>query len=225
MTLPTKPPSSTDLHPGFLTAEDAAMKDKVSGLKLNQAQRGLMDVPVRFRYPEAERNPVGDNTRKSGVTYPLITVDLISISYDMKRDHVNNVYIWQETNENYAFDGGMPGITEYPLPVRLLYRVTTWTRSQQDDRALQGQMLSPKRLPLRHGYLYIPVDNTIRWMESMPVTPSPMIDDQERRIFRHIYSNYVESEMLKTDIANYHRITSVILDPPVHVPDSFIGVN
>lgn len=221
----TVPPFASDLHPGFLTAEDAAMKDKVSGLKLRSAQKGDQDVPVRFRYPEGERNPQGDNSRKAGVTFPLITIDMISISLDPKRDHAGNVAIWHEPNENYAFEDDHPGFTEYPLPVRLLYRVTTWTMNQQQDRALQGQMLSPRRLPLRHGYLYVPVDNTIRWMEAMPVTPSPMIDDQNRRVFRHIYSNYVESEMLKTDIANYFRITNVILDPPVHVPDSFIGVH
>lgn len=224
MTLPTAPEFYSDSHPGFLTAEDAAMKDKVSGIKIRLAQKGTTDVSVRFRYPEGERNPQGDIARKSGITYPLITIDLLSITYDQKRDHAGNVGIWHEPNEGYAFDEGLSGFTEFPLPVRLLYRVTTWATSQQHDRAMQGQLLAPTRLPLRHGYLYVPADDTIRWMESMPTTLSPMIDSQNRRIFRTVFTNYVESEMLKTEIANYHRITNVILDPPVHVPDSFIGV-
>jgi hypothetical protein len=207
---------------GFLLAEDDALKKKVSGLTVpnDKVEGGQQTVPVRFRHPEGESDESG------GIQYPLITIDLLSITYHRERDHVNNVDISYVPDRLPTVPGGLNGmgVTEYPLPVRLLYQIQTWTVNARQDRYLIAQMLKPDRLPLRHGWLYVEADDTIRLMESLGTRKEDMIDAQRRRIFRTTYSVRVEAEMLKTTLVTYGEVVNVILDPLTNAPDEMLGI-
>lgn len=205
---------------GFLLAEDEAMKKKLLGIEVPNDKTGTMQVPVRFRHPEGEADEAG------GVQYPLITLDLLSITHHRERDHVNNVNISYVPDRLPRVPGGIDdgGVTEYPLPVQLLYQVQSWTTNARQDRYIISQMLKPDRLPIRHGYLYVEADDTIRLMESVDTRKDDFIDSQKRRIFRTTYSVRVEAEMLKTAIVTAGQVVTVVLDPPNSAPDNTIGV-
>jgi hypothetical protein len=224
--MPVAPPIPYEV--GLPLAEQAALKAKVSGLTVPNTKAGAtpVTVPVRYRHPEGERNPQGQPVDPSGVQYPLITIDgPMSITYDRKRDHVNNVditYVPDLTPAADVTDG--PYLTEYPLPVRLLFQVTSWAVSARHSMTILSQMLQPDVLPMRHAWLYVPTDDTIRWIDTMATRQDDMIDGQKRRIFRNVFTVYVEAEMLKTTLAAFNEVTEVILDPPEHQPGSMSGV-
>jgi hypothetical protein len=205
---------------GFLLAEDEALKKKLLGMVVPNDKSGETTVPVRFRHPEGEVDEAG------GVKYPLITIDLLSITYHRERDHVNNVDITYIPDQSPTVPGGVndAGVTEYPLPVRLLYQIQTWTVNARQDRYLIAQMLKPDRLPLRHGWLYVEADDTIRLMESLGTRKEDMVDSQRRRIFRTTYSVRVEAELLKTAIVTFGEVVTVVLDPPTAAPDEMLGI-
>lgn len=214
---------------GLGLAEDQAIKAKVTGLTLpTDKPGGTMPVPVRFRMPSGEFNPAGSTpSQPSGVQYPLITIDLQSITYDRKRDHVNNIEISYVPDIAPEMpDDTLPGITEYPLPVHINYMITAWTTSAQHNAQLRAALLAPDRLPLRFGWLYVPADDTWRQMDSNAMRSDHFVDDQQRRIFRTIFTVAVEAETLKTALIQpLGVVEEVILDPPTNVPDHQHGVH
>lgn len=214
---------------GIGLAEDEAIKAKVSGLTLPNTKRGAPDaeVPVRFRYPEAEFNPGSEAPSPAGIQYPLITIDFLSITYDRTRDHVNNVPISYVPDMAPELpDPTKEGITEYPLPVLINYSITGWSVSARHNSLLRASLLAPSRLPLRFGYLYVPADETLRQMFSLGVRQDHFIERvNNRRIFRSIFSMNVEAELLKTDIVQGVPVEEIILDPPTHVPPHMHGVH
>ena len=66
---------------------------------------------------------------------------------------------------------------------------------------------------------------TWREMESMGIRSDHFIDGQKRRIFRSIFTVFVEAELLKTAIVQTALVEKVILDPPTNVPDHMQGVH
>lgn len=210
---------------GFGLAEDQAMKAKVSGLVLPIKGQDS-EVPVRFRFPEGEFNPQGQPTAPSGISYPLITIDQTTVTYDRKRDHVNYVAISYVPDMAPELpDPDRTGDTLYPLPVQIGYQVTTWARSAQHNVMLRAALLAPDRLPIRFGWIYVGADDTWRQIDSMGVRSDHFIDDQKRRIFRNIFTLLVDAELLKTTITQDPVVETVHLDPPTHVPDDMHGVH
>ena len=74
-------------NPGFLLAEDAAVKARFSGMTVTDDKNAARPVQVFFRYPE------GDTER----TYPFITIEMIDIVHALDRQH-SEVQLYASTS-------------------------------------------------------------------------------------------------------------------------------
>jgi hypothetical protein len=213
-------------HPGFLLAEDAALKARLSQIAVVDDRNAERLVDVFFRYPE-------DATEK---TYPFITIDLLDI------EHNTDVQV-SETKYYYASDTtGMspdqiarysefnyypstlgpaamdalvePGrflSTESFVPVNLLYQVTTYSRSQNHDRQITATMLR-RVTPFRRGFIEIPEDGTIRRLDLLNWNPTNVLDQEAaytKRIFRKVYTLRMNAEIPASDLLGISRVLEV----------------
>lgn len=169
----------------FIINEDEALKRHLQGLIVSDQNNPQRPVKVYYRMPEAEERQI---------TYPFITIDLIDIEEETDRAHRGRIGL------DYVPDGydpspvGADNLTEFPIPVSLLYQITTHTRNAWHDRALQAQLLGNK-LPFRFGGLEVKADNTVRRLDFLGWDQADALDQNRKRVFRKAYTVAVSSEM------------------------------
>lgn len=202
--------TSIPVNTEFLLAEDAAIKDAVSGLTVpaDREAAGNIDVGVWFRWPQRE---YGD------ALFPFITIDLVGVQFDAERAHSYNyddMHYLPDTSPVAATPVNYR--TPYPVPVKLLYLVATHTRSARHDRILLSTLLG-SRLPLRFGGLYVPQDGTIRRLDVLDIGESNDYDSLKKRVFRRMFTIGVSAEMLpeEVDATVAHRVDEVIIDTKI----------
>lgn len=215
-------------HPGFLLAEDAAVKRRLSQIAVVDDRNPERLVDVFFRYPE-------DDTEKH---YPFLTIDLIDIMHATDR---------QESERKYYLAGSASGMTPdqtaqytdrftyYPstltldalealqdgedgflttesfVPVNLLYQITSYARSQSHDRQITATMLR-RVTPFRRGFIEIPEDGTIRRFDLLNWTPSNVLDQEagyKKRIFRKVYTLMMNAEIPASDLFGTKKALTV----------------
>lgn len=218
-------------NPGFLLAEDAALKARFSTLKVSDDRNVQRPVQVFFRYPEAE-------TERS---YPFMTIEMIDIVHARNRQHSETQIVYPKVGiENRAEFLKAPNVMKYwpsrisnmetiPatnkdfivsnefVPVDLLYQVSTFTRSALHDRQLSSQMLSTI-VPFRKGFIEVPEDGTVRRLDLLDWTTADLLDSEagyRKRIFRKIYTLQMTAEIPSTDMYGLQQITSIV---PTVVP-------
>ena len=214
-------------NPGFLLAEDAAIKNRFSGLHVSDDRQGSRPVQVFFRYPESE-------TERS---YPFVTIEMIDIVHARNRQHseVSLEYakvgtplheksltrpnalkyfpdrISNMENVTGALSSDFITTNEF-VPVDILYQVSTFTRSALHDRQLSSQMLSTI-VPFRKGFIDVPEDGTIRRFDLLDWTTADLLDSEagyRKRIFRKIYTLQMSAEIPSTDMYGFQKVSSVI---------------
>ncbi|CAB5222242.1 hypothetical protein UFOVP361_42 [uncultured Caudovirales phage] len=207
---------------GFLLAEDEAVKQRFSNLKVYDDRDVDRPVQVFFRYPESETER----------TYPFITIEHIDIVHARNRQHSENI-IYYNTN-GLGASAGASVMSYWPsvskdfsfitdknnydylaanehVPVDLLYQVSTFTRSALHDRQLSAQMLT-KVVPFRQGFIEIPADGTMRRFDLLDWTTADLLDPEagyRKRIFRKVYTLQMTAEIPSSAIHGVHRVTSV----------------
>lgn len=213
-------------NPGFLLAEDAALKARFSTLTVSDDRNGSRPVQVFFRYPEAE-------TERS---YPFITIEMIDIVHARNRQHSETQIVYPKVGTTNRADFlESPDVMKYwPsrisnletvsatgkefissnefVPVDLLYQVSTFTRSALHDRQLSSQMLSTIT-PFRKGFIEVPEDGTIRRLDLLDWTTADLLDSESgyrKRIFRKIYTLQMSAEIPSLDMYGLQQITSVV---------------
>lgn len=215
-------------NPGFLLAEDAALKARFSNITVNDDRDGARAVKVFFRYPEGE-------TERS---YPFITIEMIDLVHARNRQHSESVIVYSKgtTGASATYPNTGPDkMTYWPsrkanmetivgsesddfiisnefVPVDLLYQVSTFTRSALHDRQLSAQMLSTI-VPFRKGFIDIPEDGTIRRLDLLDWTTADLLDSESgyrKRIFRKIYTLQMSAEIPSSDMVGLSKITTVI---------------
>lgn len=213
-------------HPGFLTAEDAALKSRLSQISVTDDRNATRVCDVFFRYPH-------DVTEKA---YPFITIDLVDISHATYRQHSETMYYYahdvagmspsqianyQEFNY-YPSNVGPDGMaalsedggfltTESFVPVDLMYQITTWCRSQDHDRQLTAKIMR-RVLPFRRGFIEIPEDGTIRRLDFMDWSNQNILDQEAaytKRIFRKVYTVRMNAEIPASDLVGTSRALSI----------------
>jgi hypothetical protein len=213
-------------HPGFLLAEDAALKRRLSQIAVVDDRNQERLVDVFFRYPE-------NATEKS---YPFITIDLLDIEHntEVQTSETNYYYAsdvtgmspdqiarYQEFNyypstlgpaqmEALAEDGRFLS-TESFVPVNLLYQVTTYTRSQSHDRQITATMLR-RVTPFRRGFIEVPEDGTMRRLDLLNWNPTNVLDQEAaytKRIFRKVYTLRMNAEIPASDLVGINRVLTV----------------
>lgn len=163
---------------GFLIAEDDALKAKLTGLTVSDPQ--FPDGrPVKVRFNEADA--------ESAISYPLITLQMISIALAADRVHSGGRYDLTyvpdratsgaelvEANPDMIPEGGVyapPGTvpegdeilyglvsSDSPIPVDLGYQVVAFSRHPRHNAQLVGQLMQADYLPFPPLLGYLRVD-------------------------------------------------------------------
>ena len=214
-------------NPGFLLAEDAALKARLSTLTVSDDRNGARPVQVFFRYPSNE-------TERA---YPFITIELIDIVHARNRQHseLDLVYAKTGTSNRTVINGRPNALRYWPsrisnldtvagssgfeflksnefVPVDLLYQVSTFTRSALHDRQLDSQMLSTIT-PFRKGFIQVPEDGTVRRLDLLDWTTADLLDSESgyrKSIYRKVYTLQMSAEIPSTDLFGEQQITTVV---------------
>lgn len=215
-------------NPGFLLAEDAALKARFSNLTVTDDRDVARPVKVFFRYPDGE-------TEKA---YPFITIEMIDLVHARNRQHSESMLVYTSATSSGSAsypNTGPDKLTYWPsrkanmqdvegandvdfiistefVPVDLLYQVSTFTRSAIHDRQLSAQMLSTI-VPFRKGFIDIPEDGTIRRLDLLDWTTADLLDSESgyrKRIFRKIYTLQMSAEIPSADMVGLSQIRTVI---------------
>lgn len=225
---------------GFLLAEDEAIKQHLSNITVTDDRNANRPVKVFFRYPEGE-------TEKH---YPFITIEMASLNYARNRQHSEHSLYFADAEQhpnivddpNYLGyvpseldeDGlltelGVNGAAylrmESPIPVDLVYQVSTYTRSALHDRQLTAHFLRYV-FPMRSNYLVIPADGTVRRMDLLNWSQADLLDVEagyRKRTFRKMYNVMINAEIMRTDLELIKQATSVVGN--INVIEGDITVN
>ena len=178
--------------------EDNALKKLLNGITVSDAGNASRPVGVWFGQPDIQ-------IRQQ--SYPYITIDLIGVNEARERIHAGN------TTLNYVPEGADPDknyIVQYPIPVDLMYQITTFARQPRHDRQIMAQLFGPTRLPLRFGMIAIPEDNTARRLDMLRFSKRDTTE-QDKRLFCNVYTIQISSEFLRGDLEEMHQV----LYPPL----------
>ena len=218
------------LNADWITREDAALKKRLSGIRVPVANEQEIDdndhdgprtkvvidsktrvVPVYFRLSE-------DEVRAQ--TFPYITIDFLQPIRDVEREH-RGVFDYGLANDDYA-PPGMPaggGRAEMPVPFILQYQITTWARWNRHDRIINTTLMT-SRLEPRFGYLEMDGgmgtvdDGSVRRMDLLGgPTNNDGRDQHGKRVFRKVYTVGVSSELFHADFQQYMAASRLVLDP------------
>jgi len=205
----------------FILAEDAAIKNHLSGMIVSDEKSANRPVKVWFGYPDIE---------VTTQTYPYIIIELIDVRAAKERQNSGRMYDTDNRGTVAAVQGVVYGYN-MPLPYDLSYQLTSYSRHPRHDRAIMFQM--QQKFPSQYGSLSVPNDlgteTAKRHMFLDGFLKRDMIEDG-RRLFRNAYTVRVVSEMTPS-IANsalstvqtvkINRITTNIppgLTPVPHLP-------
>jgi hypothetical protein len=210
-------------HPGFLLAEDAAVKARFSNIAVSDDREPQRIAQVFFRYPEGEREK----------SYPFITIENIGLVHNTRLQHSEQIYYYSNTvgasvnnpvfidyfpsemtsNELDEMLGDNPYLKmDSFVPVTLIYQVATYTRSALHDRQMTSKILR-RVVPFRRGFIDVPEDGTIRRFDLISWANSDLLDGEagyRKRIFRKVYTIHMSAEIPASDITVVKRVESVV---------------
>lgn len=184
----------------WLINEDEAMKSLLTGITVTD-QNATRKVKVWFRYPEAEEREL---------TYPFITIDMIDINEAEDLAHRGRIEPGYLPEGYAAPPVGHDYKTEFPVPVTLVYQVTSHTRSAWHDRQLTTALHNI--FPFRFGSLFVPADNTVRTMQLAEFMPADRIDANSKRVFIKAYTVTVASEIFPSALLAVPYPSSVVIN-------------
>lgn len=211
-------------HPGFLLAEDAAIKARFANIAVSDDRESTRVADVFFRYPEGEKEK----------KYPFITIENVGIIHNTRLQHSEQQYYYTNTATS-ASSSDPSFITYFPsemtetelnsilagnpylkmdsfVPVILIYQVATYARSALHDRQLTAKILR-RVAPFRRGFIDIPEDNTVRRFDLISWGNSDLLDGEagyRKRIFRKVYTIHMSAELPASDITLVKRVASVV---------------
>lgn len=213
-------------NPGFLLAEDAAIKARFANIAVSDDKNPQRIAKVFFRYPDGEKEK----------EYPFITIEHLGLSHNRQLQQSEQYYYF--TNNSYGASLGSnlyvdyfpsemtaQGLsdeldssgsfylrTESFVPVTLIYQVATYARSALHDRQLTSKILR-RVAPFRRGFIEIPEDGTIRRFDLMSWNNSDLLDGEagyRKRIFRKVYTIHMSAEIPASDLIGVKQVTSVV---------------
>lgn len=212
-------------NPGFLLAEDSALKNRLQSLTVTDDRDARRPVKVYFRYPEGE-------TEKE---YPFITIDLLDIAFAPTRQMSEVTYYYtNDTRLTPAERAANTSINYYPseysvsdlsnmagtsgyltmnqfVAVDLMYQVSTFCRSQRHDRELTSKMLR-RTFPMRPTSILIPEDNTSRRLSLLDWRAADLLDQEagyRKRVFRKVYTVSMNAEIPQSDLYEIKTVLEV----------------
>jgi hypothetical protein len=192
-----------DTHKGFILAEEAALKEHLTGLSVPAVGGGTtpVKVPVWYRFPEGERQ----------LKYPFIIIDLITVEPAFDLFHSEHFYDPTRINEDDrtlyrpSFSPVIPpppfGNTEWVvrnfLPFRLTFQVSHYARSNLHDRFLTSIFMTDV-FPVRPFHIRCGADDTWRRTENQGMVQMNQTETTEsgtKRIFRKAWTITMQAEI------------------------------
>jgi len=186
----------------FIINEDSALKTLLSGLTVSDAGNATRPVAVYYGQPDK------DIRQQS---YPYITLDLVGVREDTERAHRGSVdltYIPEGFTPNLNPDNGLNQPVNFPIPVDLIYQVSTWSRQPRHDRQIMAKLFAPGRLPFRFGQLTIPEDNTMRRLDVLGFSKRDTTEGG-KRLFSNVYNIRISSELFPDQLSAVYTVTDV----------------
>lgn len=212
-------------NPGFLLAEDAAVKRRFANVSVSDDRNSVRVAQVFFRYPEGEKEK----------EYPFITIEHVGLSHNRQLQHSEQDYYYSNSVQNasaspayldyYPSELDSAGMaaelastgktflrTASFVPVTLIYQISTYARSALHDRQLTSKILR-RVAPFRRGFIEIPEDGTVRRFDLISWANSDLLDGEagyRKRTFRKVYTVHMSAEIAADDLVGLKHVTSVI---------------
>lgn len=213
-------------NPGFLLAEDAAVKARFSNVAVSDDKNATRIAKVFFRYPEGEKEK----------EYPFITIENVGLVHNRQLQHSEQSYYF--TDGSFGASLGAPAYLDYYpseldsagmvselnssggfylrtdsfVPVTLIYQISTYARSALHDRQLTSKILR-RVAPFRRGFIEVPEDGTMRRFDLISWGNSDLLDGEagyRKRIFRKVYTIHMSAEIPGSDLVPVKQVASVV---------------
>jgi hypothetical protein len=186
----------------FIINEDEALKTLLQGITVSDAGNSARPVGVYYGQPDKDiRQQV----------YPYITLDLVGIREDTERAHrgvVNLTYAPEGYTPNRNTDGSINQPIEFPIPVDLIYQVSTWSRQPRHDRQIMAKLFAPGRLPFRFGQLPVPQDGTNRRLDMLGFSKRDTTEGG-KRLFSNVYNILISAELFTQQLVDVYKVLDV----------------
>ena len=177
----------------FLINEDNALKQLLQGITVADSGNSARPVGVFYGQPDKEIR---------AQAYPYITIDLVGIKEDTARAHRGYVPM------TYTPEGVDPDVdhnVNFPIPVDLLYQVSTWSRQPRHDRQIIASLFGPGRLPFRFGQLAIPEDGTNRRLDMLGFSKRDTTENG-KRLFNNVYNIRISAELFPDLLVRMYQV-------------------
>lgn len=178
----------------FILNEDAALKTLLQGITVSDAGNASRPVAVYYGQPDKDIRTQ---------SYPYITLDLVGVREDIERAHRG---IIETTYTPEGVDGTKTYTTDFPIPVDLIYQVSTWARQPRHDRQIMASLFFPGRLPFRFGQLPVPEDGTNRRLDMLGFSKRDTTEGG-KRLFSNVYNLRVSSELFPSQLTQAYQVT------------------
>lgn len=187
------------------------MKEKFSNLVVQDVNAPDTGRPVQVIWLDPDVELVN-------LTYPSIIIANTGIAFDAQRAHSG----WCQlpyTPENFDqwITDNMEDVTQSPywaftpIPYNIEYQIEILARNNKHATFLTAVLSGPDYLSVRHGYLAIPEDGTVRRMDLMSGPDRQDTHDADgKRLFHNIYTVRVSTELLPFEIDSYSKVTKVV---------------
>jgi hypothetical protein len=186
----------------FIINEDEALKTLLQGITVSDAGNPARPVGVYYGQPDKDiRQQV----------YPYITLDLVGIREDTERAHrgvVNLTYTPEGYIPNLNEDDSINQPIEFPIPVDLIYQVSTWSRQPRHDRQIMAKLFAPGRLPFRFGQLPVPQDGTNRRLDMLGFSKRDTTEGG-KRLFSNVYNIRISAELFTQQLVDVYQVLDV----------------
>ena len=186
----------------FIINEDEALKTLLQGITVSDAGNSARPVGVYYGQPDKDiRQQV----------YPYITLDLVGIREDTERAHrgvVNLTYAPEGYTPNRNADNSINQPIDFPIPVDLIYQVSTWSRQPRHDRQIMAKLFAPGRLPFRFGQLPVPQDGTNRRLDMLGFSKRDTTEGG-KRLFSNVYNILISAELFTQQLVDVYKVLDV----------------
>jgi hypothetical protein len=186
----------------FIINEDEALKTLLQGITVSDAGNSARPVGVYYGQPDKDiRQQV----------YPYITLDLVGIREDTERAHrgvVNLTYTPEGYTPNLNEDDSINQPIDFPIPVDLIYQVSTWSRQPRHDRQIMAKLFAPGRLPFRFGQLPVPQDGTHRRLDMLGFSKRDTTEGG-KRLFSNVYNILISAELFTQQLVDVYKVLDV----------------
>ena len=187
----------------FIINEDEPLKTLLQGITVSDSGNSARPVGVYYGQPDKDiRQQI----------YPYITLDLVGVREDTERAHrgvVNLTYAPEGYTPNRDTDGSINQPIEFPIPVDLIYQVSTWSRQPRHDRQIMAKLFEPGRLPFRFGQLPVPQDGTNRRLDMLGFSKRDTTEGG-KRLFSNVYNIRISAELFTQQLTGVYQVLDVV---------------